>query len=224
MICVDGDQQSLGSLSELSLRDITDIQGQHNTNWLCGRTTETLTLLKTYETILQNPNRPLSKAVLVVHGESGSGKTSLVESLREPVSASHGYFCSGKFFQQTEGGGGLLVSQEPYSAVLAAFSDLCDLVLQSTDFDSRRRDPNTSKRWSQTPIFSPAQYLICLPSLMRIITKTTPILDFLTRRTRQSLIDSKLHVGGFCVPCRPRDTPSSFSSTMFNGWMTDLGN
>jgi hypothetical protein len=79
MICVDGDQQSLGSLSELSLRDITDIQGQHNTNWLCGRTTETLTLLKTYETILQNPNRPLSKAVLVVHGESGSGKTSLVE-------------------------------------------------------------------------------------------------------------------------------------------------
>jgi histidine kinase len=134
------DQGSLGTSSELSVRDITDIQGQHNTNWLCGRTTETLTLLKTYETILQNTNRPLSKAVLVVHGESGSGKTSLVDSLREPVSASHGYFCSGKFFQQSEGGGGgLLVSQEPYSAVLAAFSDLCDLVLQSRDFDNRRR-------------------------------------------------------------------------------------
>jgi energy-coupling factor transporter ATP-binding protein EcfA2 len=62
-----------------------------------------LTLLKAYQNILQNRNGPLSKGILVVHGESGSGKTSLVDSLREPVSASHGYFCSGKFFQQSEG-------------------------------------------------------------------------------------------------------------------------
>jgi predicted ATPase len=107
---------------------------------LCGRTKETLTLLKAYQTVLQNRNEALSKAVLVIHGESGTGKTSLVESaLRNPVSESNGYFCAGKFAQQCKWDGRLLVSQEPYSAIMAAFSDLCDLVLQSSDFDSRRR-------------------------------------------------------------------------------------
>ena len=135
------DQQSLilsSTISELSHEYKHDLNGLKNTNYLCGRTTETLTLLKAYQHILRNRNGPLSKALLVVHGESGSGKTSLVDSLRDPVSASHGYFCLGKFFQQSERGG-LLVTQEPYSAILAAFSDLCDLVLQSSDFDNRRR-------------------------------------------------------------------------------------
>jgi predicted ATPase len=70
----------------------------------------------------------------VLHGLSGSGKTSLVETLREPVASSHGYFVAGKFFQPT-----MDVTQEPHSAIMAAFSDLCDLVLQSSDFDDHTR-------------------------------------------------------------------------------------
>jgi predicted ATPase len=104
---------------------------------LFGRSSETLTLIKTYADVLLNKNTLLSKSVIVVHGESGSGKTSLIESLRKPVSESNGFFCTGKFFQPSDEGG---VSQEPYSAVMAAFSDLCDLVLQSTDYDSHRRN------------------------------------------------------------------------------------
>ena len=102
---------------------------------LCGRSKETLTLIEAYQKVLQNKDGALSKTVIVVHGQSGSGKTSLVDELRDPVDASHGYFCAGKFFQPSGG----VSSQEPHSAIMAAFSDLCDLVLQSLDFDNDRR-------------------------------------------------------------------------------------
>jgi predicted ATPase len=134
------DQRSLGTISDLSSFPDTKhfVCDSSNTNCLSGRTTETLTLLKTYQDILRNQNGPLSKGLVVVHGESGSGKTSLVEVLRHPVSASNGYFCAGKFFQQSRGDDPL-VSQEPYSAIMAAFSDLCDLVLQSSNLNIEQR-------------------------------------------------------------------------------------
>ena len=67
----------------------------------------------------------------MAHGISGVGKTTLVESLREFVCDRRGVFCSGKFFQNTG-------VNEPYSAIMTAFSDLCDLVSQSHDFDEDR--------------------------------------------------------------------------------------
>ena len=95
---------------------------------LFGRTRETQLLLDAYQNVLQNKkaNR------VVIHGVSGSGKTSLVDLLRQPVYESQGYFVSGKYFQDS----GI---QEPYSAIMAAFSDLCDLVSQSDDFTEERR-------------------------------------------------------------------------------------
>lgn len=72
-------------------------------------------------------------ATAVIHGESGAGKTSLVNTLRLRVLESGGYLCSGKFFQNSE-------LQEPFSAIMAAFSDVCDLMVQSTDFDDERRN------------------------------------------------------------------------------------
>ena len=101
---------------------------------LCGRGKERLTLLKAYLAMLECHNNALGKTVVVVRGTSGIGKTSLVEILRDPVTSSHGYFVAGKFCKPVDG-----VRHEPHSAVLAAFSDLCDLVLQSADFDERRR-------------------------------------------------------------------------------------
>ena len=101
---------------------------------LCGRGKERLSLLKAYLAMLECRHDALCKTVVVVHGTSGIGKTSLVEILRDPVTSSHGYFVAGKFCKPVEG-----VMQEPHSAVMAAFSDLCDLVLQSVDFDECRR-------------------------------------------------------------------------------------
>ena len=128
------DDQSLSTITEFSQYGSLDLQVSIPQS-LCGRSKETLILLKAYQNALQNRGGALSKAVIVVHGESGTGKTSLVDMLRVPVSASQGYFCAGKFFQPSGG----VSSQEPHSAIMAAFSDLCDLVLQSSDFDNGRR-------------------------------------------------------------------------------------
>lgn len=95
---------------------------------ICGRTHETLQLLKAYQQVIQTS----SSVVALVHGASGVGKTTLVEALREIVCDSSGYFCMGKFFQNSG-------VKEPYSAIMTAFSDLCDLVSQSEDFDDVRR-------------------------------------------------------------------------------------
>jgi predicted ATPase len=70
---------------------------------------------------------------VIVHGESGSGKTALVDMLREPVCEMNSYFVAGKFFQLNA------TVPEPYSAIMAAFSDLCDLVIQSDDYDEDQR-------------------------------------------------------------------------------------
>ena len=71
--------------------------------------------------------------VIFVSGVSGSGKSSLVESMREHVvTNTAGCFVSGKFDL-------LQTSKEPYSAIAAAFSDICDLILQSGNpMDERR--------------------------------------------------------------------------------------
>lgn len=96
-------------------------------NIVYGRSRETLQLLKTYQKLLQTKQ---SQTVLV-HGESGCGKTSLVDSVREQVCASNGYFVTGKYIQNS-------TTREPYSAIMAAFSDICDLTAQSEDCNEQR--------------------------------------------------------------------------------------
>ena len=121
---------------------------------LYGRSRESLVLLKAYLNVRQTNN---AKRVLV-HGVSGSGKTALVDVLREPVCESQGYFVVGKFFQD-------LGMQEPYSAIMAAFSDLCDLVSQSDDFTEERRSEIQQKLGSYGRF------------LAKSITNLTPFLD-----------------------------------------------
>lgn len=94
---------------------------------LYGREQETAMLLEAFSAV-QSTNK--ENQVVLVHGESGTGKSSLTDTLREPVCDSNGYFCSGKFFQ-----GG---DQEPFSAIVAVFSDLCDVISQSTEYEARR--------------------------------------------------------------------------------------
>jgi predicted ATPase len=77
--------------------------------------------------------RPSSAAITVlVHGIRALARQPLFHQFRKTVCERHGFFVSGKYFQ----GSGI---QEPYSAFMAAFSDLCDLVSQSEDFNEERR-------------------------------------------------------------------------------------
>ena len=94
---------------------------------LFGRSQEVSMLLDSYDEIAKNN----SSKVVVVHGTSGSGKTSLVDAIRTHVATNDGYYCSGKFFENAN-------EQEPYSAIVASCCDLCDLVYQSTDYQQRR--------------------------------------------------------------------------------------
>lgn len=117
-----------------------------------GRDNEIQLLLNTYERVV----RDYECGIVLVHGQSGSGKTLLVETLREPVTAPfsndsansttgpEGYFCASKYFQKSnnsnvcEADGGTVVQQEPYSAIMAIFSDLCDLISQSKNARQRK--------------------------------------------------------------------------------------
>lgn len=85
---------------------------------LYGRNEEQHVLLKAYERASLG-----SSEVCFVSGASGVGKSSLVGSLRDAVAAEgQGYFISGKYDH---------LHQVPYSGIVAAFSDLIDLITQS---------------------------------------------------------------------------------------------
>ena len=103
-------------------------EGTHVVPPLRGRDSEKRKLLEVYQRVIQTQQ----SQIVLVHGTSGQGKTTLVDTLRQPGCDTNGHFCAGKFFQDPE-------IQEPYSAITAAFSDLCDLVAQSRDFDEQSR-------------------------------------------------------------------------------------
>lgn len=94
---------------------------------LFGRDDQATCIREAYERVSRG-----SSEVLLVHGESGTGKSSLVESTRDLVTKDDGgYFVTGKFDQ-------LRTRKEPFSAIAAALSDVCDLLLQSKQLDDQR--------------------------------------------------------------------------------------
>jgi predicted ATPase len=104
----------------------------HESTELFGRNSEIETLRQAFEHIQYRENKHTQFVRVLVHGESGYGKTSLVDTLRQPVLECHGFFVYGKYFQSSG-------NQEPYSAIMAAFSDLCDLVCQSENYNEDQR-------------------------------------------------------------------------------------
>ncbi|HEX6845741.1 MAG TPA: AAA family ATPase, partial [Chitinophagaceae bacterium] len=65
------------------------------------------------------------KSTLLLSGYSGSGKSSLIESLLKPVSQKKGYFIKGKFDQISSG--------TPYSTFVQAFNELIQMILTGDD-------------------------------------------------------------------------------------------
>ena len=123
-----------GSYLEHEFEDDIDFKKSEATfvqQAIYGRDKETLILLNAYTRLLQTNQAQ----TVLLHGESGSGKTALVNVLRDRVcdGRTPAYFVTGKYFQNSGG------VQEAHSAITAAFSDLCDLVDQSDDTDEKRR-------------------------------------------------------------------------------------
>lgn len=146
---------------------------------LYDRSSETLALLKAYQSVLQTRK---SRTVLV-HGESGSGKTALVDSLRKSVRASQGYFCGGKFFQNG-------TSLDPYSAIMAAFSDLCEQVY--------RREGSNKKRISEIREQLEAEGYL----LSKSITGITPFLTDQLNYNRDFDVRDESALGKFITACK----------------------
>ena len=140
----DTDDNSVTSLtsdftslvSEMS--DITTLKGKAfksvmlpdlSTVGVVGREDQIFLLREAYDAVCIGPSKVVS-----VHGISGSGKSRLVETLRDPVSNAGGYFCSGKF--------DALQKSDPYSAIVQALSDLCDLIAASDQLNEMRASIN----------------------------------------------------------------------------------
>jgi histidine kinase len=107
---------------------------------LHGRSNEISSLQEAFFSLKPTCNQQLTVQIqgccriVIVHGISGSGKTVLVEhSLRHLTTDAQGFFVSGKY----EANAGI---REPHAAILEAFSDLCDLTIQSADFNVRKKD------------------------------------------------------------------------------------
>ena len=102
---------SLGSWNSVANKTIS----------LYGRTGEVMQLRTAYARIGM-ANAPSETVVL--RGPAGTGKSTLMESLRDLVTSQNGYFVTGKYDQYR---------MEPYSAIVAGLTDTIDLISQSRD-------------------------------------------------------------------------------------------
>lgn len=98
-----------------------DLMGQlyFDPRQIYGRSQTLSTLFHTFNRVI-SPEGGKSELVLL-SGAAGTGKSTLVQQIKRPLSKQAGYFVSGRFDP--------LVRASPYSAFIAAFTDLCDLIL-----------------------------------------------------------------------------------------------
>jgi predicted ATPase/signal transduction histidine kinase/ActR/RegA family two-component response regulator len=89
---------------------------------LYGRDIEIAMLLAAYEQVRSGA---AERALVLVHGYSGIGKTSLINELHAPLLRDHGHFISGKYDQ--------LRGNVPYSSLIQAFGNLVQQLLTETE-------------------------------------------------------------------------------------------
>lgn len=92
----------------------------HIPQGLYGRESMVKTLISTYDESVAG-----KKMVVAVTGESGSGKTALIQELFNPVTKSKGIFCSGKFDQ--------FQNDQPHQAFVEVFRQLLQWVLSESE-------------------------------------------------------------------------------------------
>ncbi|KAL7549174.1 hypothetical protein ACHAWF_012443 [Thalassiosira exigua] len=96
---------------------------------LLGRSAEESILLNSYFASLSK-GQDCAASVILIHGDSGLGKTKLAETLRPHVVQDDGYFIQGKFDQLSYG-----TANRPYSGISSAFAQYCAAVEQRSEED-----------------------------------------------------------------------------------------
>ncbi|NJL39579.1 MAG: AAA family ATPase, partial [Leptolyngbyaceae cyanobacterium SM1_4_3] len=87
---------------------------------LYGRDSEIASLTAAFERVIQG-----SREVMLVSGNSGVGKSALVQEVYKPLTKTHGYFISGKFDQ--------FQRDVPYASLLQAFRSLIRQLLAESE-------------------------------------------------------------------------------------------
>ncbi len=154
---------------------------------LYGRESEIKSLMQTFDDISTG-----SKALMLVSGYSGIGKSSLVVEIHKPIAEKRGYFISGKFDQ--------LQRNIPYKAIAAAFQDLVQQLL--TESEAKL------ERWRKELLMAlgPNGQVIVdvIPELTLIIGEQLPVtpLNATESQNRFNLVfQNFLHV--FCQSSHP---------------------
>jgi PAS domain S-box-containing protein len=88
---------------------------------LYGREAELATLLRAFEGTAASGD----PALVLVSGDAGTGKSSLVQQLRKPVAGERGYFIAGKFDQHRQ--------NIPYATIAGAFRELVQNLLAESE-------------------------------------------------------------------------------------------
>eukprot|EP00546_Thalassionema_frauenfeldii_P010851 CAMPEP_0178932236 /NCGR_PEP_ID=MMETSP0786-20121207/22476_1 /TAXON_ID=186022 /ORGANISM="Thalassionema frauenfeldii, Strain CCMP 1798" /LENGTH=217 /DNA_ID=CAMNT_0020609447 /DNA_START=90 /DNA_END=743 /DNA_ORIENTATION=- len=198
------------STTSLTVSSVTDgiyqdefLFGESYVAKLYGRQDELEVLTKAYDLVQQKNS--YQKAF--ISGHSGSGKTFLVSAFQKIVLQNNGFFCSGKHFQNSR------LGQDLYPALISAFSDLCDIVLQSADFDEKRRCEIRDNIGKDGDL------------LVKAGANITPFLDVEPCFSSSSM-KGKSSFAKFKVACKKfLQVMSSreHSLTIFNGWILEQG-
>ncbi len=108
-----------GALAEFPL-GTQDISEQfHLPETIYGRELEINTLLAAFERVVQG-----EKSLVILAGETGIGKSSLVQEIYQPILQRQGYLLSGKFAPDRD---------DPYTAIAQAFSGLIRQLLTESE-------------------------------------------------------------------------------------------
>lgn len=102
------------------------------------------------------------KAVVLISGYSGIGKTSLVREVYKPLTKEHGYFVFGKYDQYNK--------STPYAALLTAFSQLIQQILYQD------KDPQKFKEKLTKDLGNNAKLITdVIPSLLLLLDPPKPV-------------------------------------------------
>ncbi|PTL83494.1 ATP-binding sensor histidine kinase [Vitiosangium sp. GDMCC 1.1324] len=155
---------------------------------LYGREAQVSTLLRGFERVLQGGQAEL----MLVHGYSGIGKSSLVMELHKPVVQQRGFLLSGKFDQFHLG--------VPYATLAQAFRGLVQQLLAGTDAELARWREHLQAAWGEQ-----GQVLVELVPQLELVAGKQPPLQELPpteaqNRFRQVLLK---FLGVFATPEHP---------------------
>jgi PAS domain S-box-containing protein len=117
-----------GQISEISLASQDICDRFQIPQKLYGRETEIKTLLAAFERVTDNRRQDREQKrveIMLVAGDSGTGKSSLAQAIYKQIIEKQGYFITGKFDRSQQ--------NVPYSAAVKAFQELLQQILTESE-------------------------------------------------------------------------------------------